>query len=43
MANPKEWQFYGRHLELRQMERILAHGRWFFYKSQGAVVLGKQH
>lgn len=41
MPNTKEWQFYGRHLELQQMERILARRRWFFLQISGRRRIGK--
>jgi hypothetical protein len=41
MAHPREWQFYGRHLELQQMKRILARGRWFFLQISGRRRIGK--
>jgi len=41
MPSTKEWQFYGRHLELQQMERILARRRWFFLQISGRRRIGK--
>lgn len=35
------WQFYGRHLELQQMKRILARQRWFFLQISGRRRIGK--
>src|SRR5580658_3025000 len=36
-----EWRFYGRHLELQQLGRILARQRWFFVKITGRRRIGK--
>lgn len=36
-----EWKFYGRHLELQQMQRILARKRWFFLQISGRRRIGK--
>lgn len=41
MAKRPEWQFYGRHLELVQMKRILARERWFFLQISGRRRIGK--
>ena len=35
------WHCYGRHLELTQMERILARKRWFFLQISGRRRIGK--
>lgn len=40
--SPREaWHFYGRHLELAQMQRILARKRWFFLQISGRRRIGK--
>ena len=36
-----DWRFYGRSLELRQLDEIMAHGRWFFVKITGRRRIGK--
>jgi AAA+ ATPase superfamily predicted ATPase len=41
MVQSTQWEFYGRHLELEQMERILARGRWFFLQISGRRRIGK--
>lgn len=41
MTQRKTWQFYGRHLELAQMKRILARERWFFLQISGRRRIGK--
>ena len=41
MAQSVEWRFYGRHLELEQMQRILARKRWFFLQISGRRRIGK--
>lgn len=41
MALSQAWHFYGRHLELAQMERILARQRWFFLQISGRRRIGK--
>lgn len=41
MAAGYEWRFYGRHLELEQMTRILARKRWFFLQISGRRRIGK--
>lgn len=41
MAQSVEWRFYGRHLELEQMQRILARKRWFFRQISGRRRIGK--
>ncbi len=41
MAPREAWHFYGRHLELAQMERILARKRWFFLQISGRRRIGK--
>lgn len=41
MHQGKPWQFYGRHLELEQMRRILDRGRWFFVQVSGRRRIGK--
>lgn len=41
MAKSSNWQFYGRHLELEQMRRILARKRWFFLQISGRRRIGK--
>lgn len=41
MPKTKGWQFYGRHLELGQMKRILARKRWFFLQISGRRRIGK--
>lgn len=41
MAQSVEWRFYGRHLELEQMQRILARRRWFFLQISGRRRIGK--
>lgn len=41
MSRTTEWQFYGRHLELQQMQRILARNRWFFLQISGRRRIGK--
>ena len=35
------WRFYGRDLELRQLDEIMARGRWFFVKITGRRRIGK--
>jgi AAA+ ATPase superfamily predicted ATPase len=35
------WGFYGRELELRQLEGIVGRGRWFFAKVTGRRRIGK--
>lgn len=41
MTQSIEWRFYGRHLELEQMQRILARRRWFFLQISGRRRIGK--
>tara|TARA_R100000900_G_scaffold66106_1_gene52856 strand:+ start:141916 stop:143385 length:1470 start_codon:yes stop_codon:yes gene_type:complete len=41
MAQGKGWHFYGRRLELDQMQRILARERWFFLQISGRRRIGK--
>lgn len=41
MGPVEQWRFVGRTLELKQIERILARGRWFFLKISGRRRIGK--
>jgi uncharacterized protein len=36
-----EWQFYGRHTELAQLQAVLARDRWFFVRVTGRRRIGK--
>lgn len=35
------WSFYGRQIELQQLEQVLARGRWFFMQISGRRRIGK--
>ncbi|WP_338521472.1 ATP-binding protein [Pseudomonas batumici] len=41
MAQSKPWSFYGRHLELQQMQQVLERKRWFFLQISGRRRIGK--
>ncbi|QHS09397.1 ATP-binding protein [Sinimarinibacterium sp. NLF-5-8] len=41
MSERKPWAFYGRRLELKQLQRILERKRWFFLQISGRRRIGK--
>ena len=41
MAQRKPWSFYGRRVELQELQRILARRRWFFLQISGRRRIGK--